>query len=180
MQHTQLSNIYDVPGISATMRLFLRRTFAGSVLYSSLYKQRHCSINFQMMVERKPHKKNQPQKPLKKSFYLKQEDKELLAMIKALLEANPGLHLTIPQLSKKALLNEFKLKKGFRHLYGTSIYDFHLNIRMNEAKRLLLETNETLEEIARQIGYHYPSTFIAAFRKMYKITPATFRRNCVQ
>lgn len=114
---------------------------------------------------------------IKTTFYLKPEEKERLLDVKILLEQNPSQHYTIPQLSKKALMNEFKLKKGFRFLFNKSIHDFHLAIRMKEAQELMNNTNLSLEEIAMKIGYHYSSSFIVAFKKLYKITPASFRRN---
>lgn len=110
-----------------------------------------------------------------KRFYLKPEEKERLHQIKFFLEQNFSKRYTIPELSKMALMNEFKLKKGFKHLFKHSIHDFHLHIRLGEAKRYLLETNLSLDEIAEKTGYGYSSSLIAAFKLKYKITPGSFR-----
>jgi AraC family transcriptional activator of pyochelin receptor len=134
------------------------------------------SLNFEVMAKGESKKALLEQGKNQRHFYLNPDEKERLLSIKILLEQNPSIRYTIPQLSKKALMNEFKLKKGFKFLYGNSIHDFHIEVRMKEAKRLMNETNETLEEIARKTGYQYLSSFITIFRKLYNTTPATFRR----
>ena len=155
---------------------FLRRGFVNSVFHPPQCSQHHRPANFVMMMKRKIERPDLNQKSTITSFYLKPEEKERLFIIKTLLEQNPSEHYTIPQLSKKALMNEFKLKKGFKFLFGKSVYDFHLEVRMNEAKRLMRESSDTLEEIAKKIGYQYLSSFISIFKKLNEMTPATFRR----
>lgn len=113
----------------------------------------------------------------RRGFYLKPDEQERLSGIKTFLEQNLEQHYTIPQLSKKALMNEFKLKKGFKIMFHKSLHDFHVQIRMKEAERLLKTTTIPLEEVAEKVGYSYVSSFIVVFKKLYKITPATFRRN---
>ena len=126
------------------------------------------------MTKREPEKTN-PNK-YKAIFYLKPEEKERLFEIKQLLEESPSQHYTIPQLSKMALMNEFKLKKGFRILFGKSIHEFHFEMRMKEAEKLIASTTLSLEEIAQKAGYYYTSSFIVAFKRFYKTTPASMRR----
>lgn len=153
-----------------------RRTILNAIFHPPLCSQHHRPANYIMMAKHKFQRTHSDLKQTKISFYLKPEEKERLLMIKTLLEQDPSQHYTIPQLSKKALMNEFKLKRGFKFLFGKTIHDFHLEVRMNEAKRLMRETSETLEEIAKKIGYQYLSSFISVFKKLYNVTPATFRR----
>lgn len=130
------------------------------------------------MIKRKPERPTQ--KKYIPKFYLKPEEKERLMEVKKLLEENLSRHYTIPQLSKRALMNEFKLKKGFRLLFAKSIHDFHFELRIKEAEKLLCTTSYPLEDIAEKTGYYYVSSFIVAFKSYYKITPASFRRNCLE
>lgn len=115
-------------------------------------------------------------KPVQKYLYLKQEEKERLIAIKSLLEQNLQTHYTLPELAKKAFMNEFKLKKGFRQLFNKSIHALHYELRMQKAIQLLKETDLRLEDIAREIGYHFLTSFISAFRRSYKVTPYTYRK----
>lgn len=85
-------------------------------------------------------------------------------------------HITIQELSKKVGLNEFKLKTGFKSLFGLGIFESLMEVRMTEAKRLLLETNKPIKEIAGLIGYNHLTNFITAFRNHFGFTPGHLRR----
>ncbi|PIE87582.1 MAG: hypothetical protein CSA01_00060 [Bacteroidetes bacterium] len=64
---------------------------------------------------------------------------------------------SIRDLSIKAGINEKKLKKGFKELFDTTVYGYLFEHKMTLAKRLLLETNRTITEIATDCGYDYTS-----------------------
>ncbi len=115
-------------------------------------------------------------KQYKYRFYLKPAEKSNILSIKDILEKNLSKRYTIKQLAKIALLNEFKLKNGFRLLFKTSIYSFHTELRIEKAKSMLKETDLLLLDIAFEIGYESVSSFIRAFKKIAGTTPATYRR----
>lgn len=85
-------------------------------------------------------------------------------------------HLTIPDISKKVQLNEFKLKLVFKQVFGKGVFETLLQARMQKARALALETNKPIKEIASIIGYQRITSFITAFRKHYGYTPASLRR----
>lgn len=111
-----------------------------------------------------------------KYFFLKQDEKERLQNLKDMLQQNLDKSFTIPELAKKIFINEFKLKKGFKLMFGKSIYAFHFELKMQYACLALKETDLNLEEIAKLVGFRYVTSFIAAFRKVYKTTPHAYRR----
>ncbi|OIN59620.1 helix-turn-helix transcriptional regulator [Arsenicibacter rosenii] len=82
---------------------------------------------------------------------------------------------TLSALSRLVGLNEFKLKKGFREAYGTSVYDWVLNYRLDVGYRLLMQQQLSVSEVAYQIGYQHPAHFTTAFRKKYGIPPSQIR-----
>jgi AraC-like DNA-binding protein len=47
---------------------------------------------------------------------------------------------------------------------------------MDQARRLLRETDLTIEDIATSVGYRQPSFFIRHFRRDHTVTPAVWRR----
>jgi len=81
--------------------------------------------------------------------------------------------LTINQLSDSIGLNTFKLKKGFKQVYGTTIYGYLRDLRMRKALSLM-SSNEKIIDIANEVGYSNPSHFAAAFRKKYGINPKEY------
>lgn len=107
------------------------------------------------------------------------KDADLLKFtyVKDLILRDVRVHYTLAELSARCELNEFKLKMGFKQLYGKSIYDFLQHHRMELALKLLTSTDEPIKEIARQCGYGYSTNFIAVFRKHFKIKPTHYRRN---
>jgi AraC-like DNA-binding protein len=71
-------------------------------------------------------------------------------------------------------LNDCTLKRGFRQVFGTTVFGYLHDYRMNRARQLLQEQRMTVQEVARQVGYASPSSFHAAFRKKFGVNPGTY------
>jgi AraC-like DNA-binding protein len=108
--------------------------------------------------------------------YLTEYDLESLHSIEQMIRRNITRHYPIADLSRDFGINEFKLKQGFRQVFGNSIYDYQLKIRMEKARDLLGTGRRQIKEIARFVGYKSASSFIAAFKKEYKLSPAAWKR----
>lgn len=93
--------------------------------------------------------------------------KELKLYILERLENPP----TITELAKISGINDFKLKAGFKQIFGTTIYGFIQSEKMSRAKRKLETGRFSVSEIAWDAGYTNVSHFIAAFKKHYGVTP---------
>ena len=78
------------------------------------------------------------------------------------------------ELARQVHLNDRKLKEGFRHVFGTTVFGYLRHHRMQQARRLLLESNMTVQETARCVGYASRSSFAAAFKKHFKVTPSSY------
>jgi AraC-like DNA-binding protein len=84
---------------------------------------------------------------------------------------------SIPQLALQVDLSEYKLKTGFREVYGNTLYGFVLDYKMNKAKLLLDSGKMQVREVANELGYNNPSHFITAFKKKFNITPKKYLQN---
>jgi AraC-like DNA-binding protein len=73
-------------------------------------------------------------------------------------------------------MNEFKLKKGFKQLYNTTLFDFLLDVRIDKARLLLMETNMSLYEVAIATGYKSVPAFTTAFRKKTGYSPRSLKK----
>lgn len=93
-----------------------------------------------------------------------------------ILTENPFYPPTIESLSKQVLLNQQKLKAGFRLYYHMSIGEYTNSLRMATAANLLLTTDLSVEEIGLKIGYHYSTNFTKMFKKMYGMTALQYRK----
>ena len=50
-----------------------------------------------------------------------------------------------------------------------------MNLRINEARRLLRETNKSVVDLALEVGYTNPSYFAKLFRRESGLTPSDYR-----
>ena len=82
----------------------------------------------------------------------------------------------LKELSEITGLSEYKLKEGFKQVYGTTVYGFVLDKKLEFAREKLENGELQVKEIAFEIGYENPSHFIAAFKKKYGITPKQFSK----
>jgi AraC-like DNA-binding protein len=106
---------------------------------------------------------------------VKPADVEKLHHVKAIIENNIHAPHSLAELSKAVGLNDFKLKKGFKSLFGNTVFGYLHEIRMQEAQRLLRDTTKTIQDISEFCGYAYVQHFTTAFRSKFGVTPATVR-----
>lgn len=102
-------------------------------------------------------------------------DVPAIELAKALIERDPVAHLPISTLAKKAGINEFKLKLGFRELFQTTPYQYRLSLCLKKAKQLLEETDDSIDQIAPQVGFNSYNGFSTAFKKAFQIAPTKYR-----
>lgn len=81
---------------------------------------------------------------------------------------------TLKELALEIGLNEYKLKEGFKNIYGKTVFQFLNDYRLDTARQLLDQGSVRVNDAAYQIGYANPSHFIAAFRKKFGVTPKKY------
>jgi len=104
-------------------------------------------------------------------------ERKQLEMARDYLLQDLSLAPTIADIATEVGLNQCKLKKGFKHLFGDSIYAYFQKERMNHAMQLLRDNNVT--DTAVVLGYSNVSHFSAAFRKQFGVLPREARREIV-
>ncbi len=89
-----------------------------------------------------------------------------------------NLDKDLPLLKDLALqmgTNEYKLKYGFKQLYGTTIFRFLTHERLRKTKTLIQHSNLSLKEIAHLTGFKSAAHFSRAFRDKYGKSPSDLR-----
>ncbi|MBV6623054.1 MAG: helix-turn-helix transcriptional regulator [Rivularia sp. (in: Bacteria)] len=86
--------------------------------------------------------------------------------------SNPPSLLT---LARQVSLNDCTLKKGFQQVFGTTVFGYLHDYRMERAKELLLEAN-AVSQVARTVGYASRSAFVRAFSKKFGSNPSVYSR----
>lgn len=103
------------------------------------------------------------------------KDEEKLREARAKLEDTFLEPPTIAELARFVDLNEAKLMRAFKQTYGSTIFDFTQQLRMQRAKKLLETTELSVTDIALEVGYEYSSNFTTAFKRHFGITPKAAR-----
>lgn len=67
---------------------------------------------------------------------------------------------------------------AFKEKYGTTVMDYLTELRIEEAKKMLTETDMTVSEISDEVGFSDTSYFSKVFFKTVGESPSHYRRNC--
>jgi AraC-like DNA-binding protein len=82
---------------------------------------------------------------------------------------------TIRQLSRSVGMAETTLTKGFKAVYGETIFDFSLRCRMQRALSLLRDEHWSVDKVSDAIGYSHSTSFATAFRRHFGMRPIEVR-----
>lgn len=104
------------------------------------------------------------------------EQVRLIREIHDYLLSHMDQRITIEGLCHLYPINPTTLKEVFKDVYGTSIAAHLKEHRMEKAARLLRETDASMAEVARQVGYESQSKFTAAFKDQYGCLPTMYRK----
>ncbi|NER00932.1 MAG: helix-turn-helix transcriptional regulator [Cyanothece sp. SIO2G6] len=78
-------------------------------------------------------------------------------------------------LAQQVKLNDYKLKQGFRQVFGTTVFGYLYHYRMERAKYLLETSHLTVTEVAQAVGYESATSFSAAFKKRFGGPPKNYK-----
>jgi AraC-like DNA-binding protein len=99
------------------------------------------------------------------------DDKARLQEAKMLIAQDLRSPCSLIELSRKTGLNDFKLKKGFKILFGNTVFGYLAQLRMNTAYKLL-QNGERVGIVAETVGYKNAHHFTAAFKKRFNVLPS--------
>jgi len=72
-------------------------------------------------------------------------------------------------------MSRMNLHRKLKALVGLSSGDFIRTVRLENAKKELLNTNKTITEITYDLGFSSPSYFYICFVKKFGVSPTEFR-----
>lgn len=104
-------------------------------------------------------------------FLANEADREKISKAREILIEHIGEPITIRELSRKVAINECYLKKGFKEMFGTTIFDFYQGQRMEHARYLLYEKGLSVTDVSIMLGYSSISHFSTAFKKHTGLKP---------
>lgn len=111
---------------------------------------------------------------VKPYFYKSQVEK--VKAIMELMTSNPEIHYTMEELAEEYDIPVSALKKCFKGVYGTAIFTYMRNFRMDMAATLLIQTDDSITDIAGKVGYANCSKFAGAFKSVKGKAPLEYRK----
>lgn len=126
-----------------------------------------------LMLQLEQWQKIQEQQPL--TTLLRGDDAQRIAEARAILEENYQNPPTIQELARLVYLNETKLKQGFKTCCNHTIHGYVVWLRMEKARQLLQQSQQSIGDIAYQVGYKNAAHFTAAFKKHFGFLPSDIR-----
>ncbi|MEK8131810.1 AraC family transcriptional regulator [Paenibacillus filicis] len=105
---------------------------------------------------------------------LSADDRERLEEARSLVLSRLEQPLSIPELARQVGINEYKLKRGFRELFGQTVFELVRQGRMEKALELMELDGMNVSETAVQVGYSNMSNFTSAFRRHYGLNPGAY------
>ncbi len=110
-----------------------------------------------------------------KNYTLKKENIEKIHAAKAYIIKHKYKTATLAALSQIVGTNEYTLKKGFREVFGATVFGFWTELKMQNAQNLLLDDEISIGDIADTLGYKNQRHFSTAFKKHFGKTPREMR-----
>ncbi|AOT73260.1 helix-turn-helix domain-containing protein [Geosporobacter ferrireducens] len=104
---------------------------------------------------------------------------DVLSLHKArkVVDENMASPPTIGKLARMVCLNEYKLKAGFKELFGMPVHAYIIDKRLERARFLMEDKKLRVTEAALLVGYSDASHFAEKFRKKYGINPSEYTKN---
>ncbi|MEO5911035.1 MAG: AraC family transcriptional regulator [Pelobium sp.] len=102
------------------------------------------------------------------------KDLEKMEHAKTIIMENMRNPCSLIELAHEVGLNDFKLKKGFKEYYGTTVFGYLHDLRMEKAKILLCKDKKIIA-VADEVGYKNAHHFSAAFKKYFGVLPSKLK-----
>ncbi|MGD1917580.1 MAG: helix-turn-helix transcriptional regulator [Pleurocapsa sp.] len=111
------------------------------------------------------------------SQYQPQKDEiERLYHAREIIKKNLDSPPSLDSLAKQIGLNDYKLKQGFKAVFGNTVFGYLHDYRMERSHLLLRSGTMNVTQVAQTVGYTNLSHFAAAFRKKYGVNPSVIKK----
>lgn len=126
------------------------------------------------LVEGNDYKKNE-------NVYFSRESVEKIKYARKIILENYDRFITIKELAQTVGINTTDLEKGFKSLYGTTVFACGKMNKMMKAKELLQDDKLSILDISLAVGYSNGGKFAKAFKNAFGMLPTEYRKeNCLK
>ncbi|AZA52547.1 AraC family transcriptional regulator [Chryseobacterium sp. G0201] len=97
------------------------------------------------------------------------------SIIKKFVDENFHKNIKVEEIGKLIGINQNKIRKEFKAQYHITVTDYLSELRMLKAKKMIIDKEIMIKEIAIECGYEYVQNFTRAFKKKFGVSPETLR-----
>lgn len=109
---------------------------------------------------------------------LSRMDNEFLNQLRSIIRSNmTNSDFGVEDISSKVGLSRVQLYRKVKAITGTSVVDLLRRARLQEAQKLLTDTNKSISEIAYEVGFSSPSYFTKCYKDEYDTLPGDARNS---
>lgn len=90
-------------------------------------------------------------------------------------DAYQDFDFSMSHLTQKLLVNQTYLRKMFKEEYQMTINEYVVKVRMDKAKKLILEGYYKLSAVSEMVGYKDPGYFSRSFKKYFGVSPSDYK-----
>lgn len=88
---------------------------------------------------------------------------------------NYSQKLTLDEIAAAAGYSKYYVNRLFKQYQGTTVMDYLIQVRIEEAKKLLRSCNHSVKQISMMVGYSEPNYFTLTFKKLEGVSPLKYR-----
>jgi AraC family transcriptional regulator, transcriptional activator of pobA len=107
---------------------------------------------------------------------LRLKDEPLLAEVFGFIEEHYKEPISLRDVARAVSLSRGHLTTVVRRKTGRTVVEWIAERRMAEARKLLVGTDLSVDEVGRSVGYRHPGYFVRSFRRAHGTTPLGWRR----
>jgi AraC family transcriptional regulator len=93
------------------------------------------------------------------------------ALLGSRLDEPPSLR----ELAEAAAISPYHFHRVWRAMTGRTVGEMIRHLRIKEASRVLIESNDSVTEVAQSVGFATSQSFARAFRQELGVSPSSFR-----
>lgn len=96
------------------------------------------------------------------------------------LEQSNNEHINLATGAEVACMEKTAFSRFFRRATGVSFHDFVLSWRLQRAVHLMADSDQSITEIAFEVGFQNLATFERSFRRFFACCPLRYRTNLLK
>lgn len=83
---------------------------------------------------------------------------------------------SVDEIAESVKISKFHLCRTFKQAMGATIFEYLNNVRLTKVHNLLINTDETMEDISIKTGFSTSVNLARNFKKIYGMPPSDFRK----